>query len=74
MDLLQQVTEFENTEVDCPLAADDCKLYFDSDNTRVVLKLAFKDHNDEHAHPAKQRVPIFSEALENRSADGDEKR
>ena len=42
MDLLQQVTEFENTEVDCPLAADDCKLYFDSDNTRVVLKLAFK--------------------------------
>lgn len=40
----------------------------------ILLKLAFKDHNDEHAHPAKQRVPIFSEALENRSADGDEKR
>lgn len=42
MELLQPVEKFENTEADCPLSADGCRLYFDSDNTRVVLKLAFK--------------------------------
>lgn len=38
----------------------------------ILLKLAFKDHSEENAPVVKKKVPIFSEALENRSDDVEE--
>lgn len=38
----------------------------------ILLKLAFKDHNEENTPVVKKKVPIFSEALENRSDDVEE--
>ncbi|MDO5311126.1 MAG: hypothetical protein Q4E94_04390 [Clostridia bacterium] len=49
MELLQTITQFNNTEKDCPISAGECKLYFDTDNTRIALKLEFNALRDDIA-------------------------
>ena len=49
MELLQTITQFNNTEKDCPISAGGCKLYFDTDNTRIALKLEFNSLRDDIA-------------------------
>lgn len=58
MELLQTITQFNNTEKDCPISARECKLYFDTDNTRIALKLEFEALRDDIAE-AKLDVCCF---------------
>ena len=58
MELLQTITQFNNTEKDCPISAGECKLYFDTDNTRIALKLEFEALRDDIAE-AKLDVCCF---------------
>ncbi len=44
--LLHMITDFNNTENSCPAAIDCCELAFDSENTRMLLRLALRDGSD----------------------------
>lgn len=50
MKLLQMITDFNNTERSCPAAIDCCELVFDSENTRVLLRLILHDSSDKIKH------------------------
>ncbi|MBQ3573974.1 MAG: hypothetical protein IJA16_05190 [Clostridia bacterium] len=43
MKLLQMITDFYNTENSRPAFIDNCELFFDEENTRMLLRLALRD-------------------------------
>lgn len=47
MKLLQIITDFYNTEISRPASIDNCELFFDAENTRMILRISLRGNLQE---------------------------